>query len=175
MSLATLVPDGLKPQECKRLCLCKPPPVPYVPEKDEIQEEVSKMKNLQLKMSIDKDTTLNFPVWYSNGTNEAMLMHVTGTLDAIKKRCYFKLYDKAQAAYMEQKEAVKLAKATLSLLDRASKGSGKSRKSLKKAKEAEAKSKEADGATKVPKDPMSETFQANLEKAKKVAEAPRAR
>ncbi len=63
MILAKSVPDGLKPQECERLRLRVPPPVPYVPEKDEIQEEVTKMKNLQIKTSIKKDTTLNFPVW----------------------------------------------------------------------------------------------------------------
>ncbi len=86
-------------------------------------------------------------MWYSNGTKEVMLLHVAGTLDAIKKRGHFKAYNEAQAAYMEQKEAVKLAKASLSLLDRASEGSGKSRKTLKKAKEAEGKSKEANGTT----------------------------
>jgi hypothetical protein len=45
MSLAKLVPNSLKPQECKRLRLREPPPVPYMPEKAEVQEEVSKMKN----------------------------------------------------------------------------------------------------------------------------------
>jgi hypothetical protein len=73
MSLAKLVPDGLRPQECKRLHLREPPPVLYVPEKDEVQEEVSKMKNLQIKTSIKKDTTLNFPDWYDNRTKEAFL------------------------------------------------------------------------------------------------------
>jgi hypothetical protein len=43
------------------------------------------MKNLQLKASIVKDTTLNFRVWYSNGTKEAMLMHVTITLERSRK------------------------------------------------------------------------------------------
>jgi hypothetical protein len=90
MSLAKLVPDGLNPQECKRLCLCEPQRVPYVPEKDEVQEDVSKMKNLQLKALIDKLTTLNFPMWYGNRNNEAMLMHVMVTLDAIKKCGLFK-------------------------------------------------------------------------------------
>ncbi len=42
---------------------------------------------------------------------------------------------------------MKSARAGLALLDGASKGSGKLKKSSKKAKEAEAKSKEADGAT----------------------------
>jgi hypothetical protein len=56
MSLAKLVPDSLKPQECKRLRLQEPLTVPYVPEKDEVQEEVSKMKNLKIKTLIKKDT-----------------------------------------------------------------------------------------------------------------------
>jgi hypothetical protein len=64
---------------------------------------------------------------------------------------------------------VKSAKTSLALLDRASKGSGKLRNNSKKAKRAKAKSKEAEGVTKVPKDPMRSTFQADLEKAKKAA------
>jgi hypothetical protein len=125
MSLAKLVPDSLKPQECKRSCLQEPPPVPYVLEKDEIQEEVSKIKNLQIKTSVEKDTTLNFPLWYDNRTKEAFLMHVTAVLDAIKKRGHFKDYKEAQKAYVEQKEAVKSANAGLVFLDGASKGLGK--------------------------------------------------
>ncbi len=62
-----------------------------------------------------------------------------------------------------------MAKASLSLLDGTSKGSGKSRKTLKKAKEATGKAKEANDATKVPNYPMKVTFQADFEKAKKAA------
>jgi hypothetical protein len=83
------------------------------------------MKNLQIKTSIKKDTTLNFPVWYNNGTKEAFLMHVKVVLDAIKKRGNFKDYNDTQKAYLEQKEAVKSAKAGLAFLDGASQGSGK--------------------------------------------------
>jgi hypothetical protein len=91
------------------------------------------------------------------------LIHMTATLNAIKKRGHFKAYKEAQALYMEQKEAVKSAKASLSLLDGASKGLGKSKKTSKKAKEAKS-------VTKVPNDPMRVTFQGNLEKAKSAAE-----
>jgi hypothetical protein len=42
MSLTKSVPDRLMPQECKRTKLREPPPVPYVPDNDEIQEEVAK-------------------------------------------------------------------------------------------------------------------------------------
>ncbi len=105
MSLAISVPDGLKPPECGCAKLREPPPVPYVPDKDEVQEEVTKLRNLQFKTSLEKDTTLNFPVWHKNGTREAFLMHVTVVLDAIKKRGTFKDHDKAQKAYEEAKKA----------------------------------------------------------------------
>ena len=65
-------------------------PVPYVPVKDEVQEEVSKMKNLQIKMSIEKDITLNFPMRYDNRTKEVFLMHAMAVLDAIKKCGHFR-------------------------------------------------------------------------------------
>jgi hypothetical protein len=109
-------------------------------------------------MSIKKDTTLTFPVWYNNRTKEAFLMHVMEVLDTIKKHGHFKDYNKAQTAYVEQKEAVRSARAGLALLDGASEGSGKSSKKSKKAKEAKAMSKEADGATEVPEDPMKANF-----------------
>jgi hypothetical protein len=86
MSLAKSVPEGLKPQECKRTKLCEPPPVPFVPNKDEVQEEVAKLRYLKIKTTPEKDTTLNFLVWHKNETQEAFLMHVTALLDAIKKR-----------------------------------------------------------------------------------------
>ncbi len=74
MSLLKSVPEGLKPRECKRTKLSEPPPVPYVPMKDEVQEEVSRLRNLKIKTMIEEDTTLNFPVWQENGMWEAFLM-----------------------------------------------------------------------------------------------------
>jgi hypothetical protein len=69
-----------------------------VPTKDEVQEEVAKLRNLEIKTTIEKDTTLNFPVWHKNGTREAFLMHVTAALDAIKKHDHCKDYKKAEKA-----------------------------------------------------------------------------
>jgi hypothetical protein len=158
MSLAKLVLDNLKNHECKRTALLKPPPVPYVPKKDKVQETVPTIKGLQLKTSIGKDTTLHFPMWNS-GTKKAMLMHVTETLDAIKKCGHFEAYKEAQVLFVAKKEVAKQTKASLSLLDEASKGLGKSKKSSKKAKEAK-------GVTKAPDSQIPATFQANLEKAK---------
>jgi hypothetical protein len=90
MSLAKSVPDSLKPPKWERSRLGEPPPVPYMPIKDEVQEEVSKMRNLQIKTLIEKDTMLNFPVWHNIRTKEAFLMHVTAVLDAINKCGHFK-------------------------------------------------------------------------------------
>jgi hypothetical protein len=183
MSLTKSVPDLLMPQECKRSRLRESLPVPYMPIKNEVQEEVSKMQNLQIKTLLKKDTTLNFPVWHKNGTREAFLMHVTAVLDAIKKRGHFKDYEKAQKASVEHKQVVKSAKAGLALLDQTGEGLRKDNKAKKsevkakeakaKAKETEAKFKEAKGATKVPKDPMKAAFQLILRRQRKPLRTPR--
>jgi hypothetical protein len=88
-----------------------------MPTKDEVQEEVTKLRNLEIKTTIEKDTTLNFPVWHKNGTREAFLMHVTAVLDAIKKHGHFNNYEKAEKAHDEAEKAVESARAGLSLLD----------------------------------------------------------
>ncbi len=87
---------------------------------------------------MEKDTTLNFPVWHKNGTQEAFLMHVAVVLDNIKKRGHFKDYDKAQKAYDEAEKVVELAEAGLALLDGTSTGTKKNhkKKALVKAKKA---------------------------------------
>jgi hypothetical protein len=80
MSLSKSVPDRLKPRECKRTKLRELLPVPYIPKKDEVQEEVARLRNLQIKTLLEKDTTLNFPVWHENKTQEAFLIHVMAVL-----------------------------------------------------------------------------------------------
>jgi hypothetical protein len=81
-----------------------------VPEKDKVQDEVSKMRNMEIKTTIEKDTTLNVSVWQENGTREGFLMHVTAVLDAIKKRGHFLDYDKAAFKYKEASEAIASAR-----------------------------------------------------------------
>ncbi len=75
------------------------------------------MRNLKIKTTIKKDTTLNFPVWYKNGIRKAFLMHMTVVLDAIKKRGHFLDYEKAEKIHDEAKKAFESAGAGLSLLD----------------------------------------------------------
>ncbi len=146
-SMTKTVPDGLKARECKRIKLREPPPVPYVPVKDKVQDEVARMRNMEIKTTIEKDTTLNFPVWQENGTREGFLMHVTAVLDAIKKHGHFEDYDKAAFKYKEASEAIASARAGLSLLEESEKKANKVKKKQKeKTKESE-KTKEGENMT----------------------------
>ena len=52
MSLVKAAPDGLKDHECEKLVLRERPPIPYVPEKDSVQETVSSFKEAHLKTLI---------------------------------------------------------------------------------------------------------------------------
>ena len=134
MSLLKSVPEGLKPHDCKRTKLREPPPIPDIPTKDEVQEEVAKLRPLEIKVTIEKDITLNFLVWHKNRTCEAFLMHMTAVLDAIKNHGHFLDYKKAVKAHGEAKKAIESARAASSLLD----GTGTKFKRFckKKAREA---------------------------------------
>jgi hypothetical protein len=171
MSLAKSVPNRLKPHECERTKLREPPPVPYIPEKDEVQEEGAKLRNLQIKTLLEKDTTPNFSVRHENGTQEAFLMHVTAVLDAIKKRGHFKDYKMAEKAYVEHKQAVESAKVGLALLNGTSavkkncknkvvaKAKEAAKKALAKVPDPKSEAKKAEEAPKVTKDTMKAGFQ----------------
>ncbi len=57
MNMSKQPQDGLKAWECERIKLREPPPVPYVPIRDEVQEEVAKLRNMEIKTTLEKDTT----------------------------------------------------------------------------------------------------------------------
>jgi hypothetical protein len=146
-----------------------------MPIKDEVQKEVAKLRNLEIKTTIKKDTTLNFPVWHKNRTRDVFLMHMTAVLDAIKKRGHFHDYKKAEKAYGEAKKAVDSARVGLSLLDgtgarsrrfRKKKAKETAKKALANAQDSESEAKEAKEATKVNNNTMKVGFQEDLEKAK---------
>jgi hypothetical protein len=134
MSIAKAVPKGIKDRECKRFALQERPPVPYVPDKDPIQETVSLLKSDQsLKTTIGEDAEHRLPIWHC-GTCEAFLMHVSSALDAIKKRGTFKAYKEAHEVYVEQCEVAKQAKADMALFTTpTSEGEKASKKAAKKA------------------------------------------
>ncbi len=177
MSLSKSIPEGLNQRECKRTKLHEPPLIPYIPEKDKVQEDDSKLRQLQIKTSLEKDTTLNFTVWQENGTREAFLMHMTVVLNAMKKRGHFNNYVKAYKAHKEAAKAAELAEAGLALLEETSKKISERRikklakakkamkEALKKAQETKPVPQKAVVAAIAPEDSMKAGFQADLEKA----------
>jgi hypothetical protein len=145
------------------------------PTKDEVQEEVAKLRNLEIKTTIKKDTTLNFPVWHKNELREAFLIHVTAVLDAIKKRGHFQDYKKAEKVHKEAKKAIESARAALSLLDGSrtkakrfckKKAREAAEKTLAKALDSKSEAKEAKKASEVNNNSMKAGFLEDLEKAK---------
>ncbi len=134
------------------------------------------MRNLEIKTTIEKDTTLNFPVWHKNKTREAFLMHVAAELDAIKKRGYFLDYKKAdEKVHKEAKKAVESARAGQSLLDgtkmkskrfHKKKAREAAEKALAKAQDSKSEAREAKEASKVKDNSMKVDFLDDLEKAK---------
>jgi hypothetical protein len=174
MSMLKMVPDGLKPRECKRVKLREPTPVPYVLEKDEVQDKVAKMRSMEIKTTTEKNTTL---------MRKDFLMHVTAVLDTIKKRGHFKDYEKAVYAYDKARKAIESARAGLALLEERKELPKKlSKKKTKEAKkEAAAKAPDPKAPAKAPeqdpmqkedkvtpaaKDDMIASFLSDLEKAK---------
>jgi hypothetical protein len=90
MSLAKAAPEDIRDKECERFTLQEHPLVPYVPEKDPVQETVSALKSDQsLKTTIGVDTKLRLAIWHC-GMCKAFLMHVSSALDTIKKQGTFK-------------------------------------------------------------------------------------
>jgi hypothetical protein len=172
MSLMKSVPEELKPRKCEHVKLCEPPTVPYVPTKDKVQDEVVKLRNLEIKTMIEKDTTLNFQVWHKNETHKAFLMHITAVLNAIKKRGYFYNYKKAAKDHKESMKAIESARAALSLLDGPSAKAKKLCKKIKEVKkDATAKVQDSKSDAKETKDApeaddeMKAGFLGDLEKA----------
>ncbi len=177
MSMLKTVPEGLKARECERIKLREPPPVPYVPVKDEVQDEVARMHSMEIKTTLEKDTMLNFAVWQENGTREAFLMHMTAMLDAIKKCGHLDNYKKATEQDEKAKESVETARAGLLLLQESVRKASKEKKKTKEGKKvapakAPVKAPEPVSAAKeveiapAAKDDMKASFSSDLEKAK---------
>ena len=84
MSHAKVAPEGLKPQECKRNAGRSKPPIPYILEKDDLQEAVESSANT-LKLLLPHKVELRVPVWLK-GTPEQFLVHTQQARDAISQK-----------------------------------------------------------------------------------------
>jgi hypothetical protein len=93
MSHAKVATEGLKPQECESNTGRSKPPIPYIPEKDVIQEAVDSSANM-LKLTLRHKVELRIPVW-SKGTPEQFLVHVQQALNVIRQKGPESALDKA--------------------------------------------------------------------------------
>jgi hypothetical protein len=159
MSIAKAVPEGIKNRECKRFALQECPPVPYMPEKDPVQEMVSLLKSDQnLKTTIGVDAELCLPIWHC-GMRKAFLMHVSSALNAIENRGTLKAYKEAHKAYVEHREVAKQANAIMALFTAPT---SKRKKAFEKASEKASKkasekaSKKASGKNRSEKERASQ-------------------
>ena len=84
MSHTKIAPEELKPQECERDTGRSRPPIPYIPEKDVIQEAVDSSTNT-LKLMLPHKVELCVPVWLK-GTPEQFLVHFQQVLNAIRQK-----------------------------------------------------------------------------------------
>ena len=84
MSHTKIAPEGPKPQECERNACRSKPPIPYIPEKDVIQEAVDSSANM-LKLALPHKVELHVPVW-SKGTPKLFLIHIQQALDTIRQK-----------------------------------------------------------------------------------------
>ncbi len=144
MSQAKAVPEGLKDRKRNKISLLERPQVPYVPKKDCVQETVSVYKDNRLKMQISKCTELRVPIWHS-GKHQTFLNHVGSTLEAVKRKGYFKAYKETEKAYVGDCSRIKQAKAQLAKLDDSPDGeAGPPKKSTNKSNGTTAEASQTD-------------------------------
>ena len=80
MSDSKAIPKGLKDHECEKGTPNRPP-IPYVPETDEVQETVQECRKQYFKIKLEDKTEFSVAIWDA-GTNEAFLNHVLSALNA---------------------------------------------------------------------------------------------
>ena len=68
------------------------PPIPYIPEKDVIQEMIDYSANM--KFTLPHKVDLHIPVW-SKGTPEHFLVNIQQALDAIRHKGLLTAHEKA--------------------------------------------------------------------------------
>ncbi len=90
------------------MALCKHPQIPYVLEKDSMQE-VSVIKDNHLKMLTNKGTKLRVSIWHSR-MRKAFLIHVGSARKAIKKKGCFKSYEEYSKTFAKKQVKFKQLK-----------------------------------------------------------------
>ena len=111
MSLAKLVPEGLKCQECERGVGGNKSPIRYIPESDPIQEALEKKKKTTyFKLTVPSTgSELSMAQWTS-GTPEQFLLHVHAAIHACKQMELDVNFSRAQEAVSTKELHLEVAK-----------------------------------------------------------------
>ena len=99
--MSKAVPEGLKPQECERGSGRVRPPIPDIPEKDDLNEAGE--SSATIKVTLPTKVELRVPIW-SRGTPEKFLMHVQQAIAAIKAKGLQEAYERLVWAKKECNE-----------------------------------------------------------------------
>ncbi len=138
--MSKAVPKGLKPQECERGSSGVKPPIPYIPEKDDLQEAIE--SNASIKLTLPTKVELRVSVW-SRGTPEKFLVHVQQAIAAIKAKGLQEAYEKLVRAEKECTEKLEEAVLNRDFADGEVKDDSALSKAIDKATEAQSKAKSA--------------------------------
>jgi len=141
MTLSKAVPDGLKPQECKQGSGHAKLPIPYIPEKDELQEAVEATANT-IKLTLPDKVELRVSVW-SHGTPEQFIMHVQQAINVIKQKGLKDTYEKLVGTEKECASKLKEALLGLEISQGEIKEDSAQAKAVKAATDVHDKAKEA--------------------------------
>eukprot|EP00804_Cyclotella_cryptica_P007670 CCRYP_015256-RA/>CCRYP_015256-RA protein AED:0.43 eAED:1.00 QI:0/-1/0/1/-1/1/1/0/240 len=102
MSTEKIAPIGLKNQECERGRGGKKAPIPYVPDRDPVQEALD-LKPETLKCTLANWSETQVTVWSSHGTNKQFVLHVNKAYSTAKKMGLIPACDDAETAYDSKK------------------------------------------------------------------------
>jgi hypothetical protein len=138
MSKAVL--GGLKPQECERGSSRVKPPIPYIPEKDKLQEAVE--STVSFKLTLLTKVELQASVW-SHSTPEKFIMHVQQAIAAIKAKGLQENYKKLVRAKKECTEKLEEAVLNRDLEEGEVRDNSPVAKAMLTATKAQAKAKSA--------------------------------
>eukprot|EP00804_Cyclotella_cryptica_P013425 CCRYP_005163-RA/>CCRYP_005163-RA protein AED:0.25 eAED:0.61 QI:0/0/0/1/1/1/2/0/411 len=138
--MSKAVPDGLKPQECECGSDWVKPPIPYIPEKDGLQEAVE--STALVKLTLPTNVELRVSVW-SCSTPEEILVHVQQVIAAIKAKDLEEAYERLIWAEKECTEKQEEAVLSRDLTEGKVRDDSALSKAIDEATEAQTKAKSA--------------------------------
>ena len=138
--MSEAVPEGLKPQECERGSGRVKPPIPYIPEKDDLKEAVD--SSASIKLTLPTKVELRVCMW-SRGTPEKFIVHVQQAIAAIKAKGLQEAYERLVWAEKECNKKLEEAVLNCDLVEGEAKDNSALSKAVDKVTEAHTKVKSA--------------------------------